>query len=99
MLYQASSLQQSPPAPVGSVFIDAVSKLLPDEMSLDTFNSLYLQRHSSDAQATLAAAKVSCRLKAPCDEVETLIFGLLGTQVQLNIPVSTCPFSYERKSI
>ena len=86
----ASSLPQLPPAPIGPVFADAVSKLLPDELSLETFNSQYLQRHSTDPQVTLAAAKVSHQLKAPCDEVETLVFGLLEPQVQLNIPVSRC---------
>ena len=70
------------------MFVDAVSKLVPDELSLDTFNSLYLQRHSTDPQANLAAAKVSHKLKAPRDEVETLVFALLAPQVQLNIPVS-----------
>jgi len=84
----ASSLPQSPPAPIGPVFVDAVSKLVPDGLSLDTFNSLYLQRHSTDPQATLASAKVSHKLKAPRDEVETLIFALLAPQVQLNIPTA-----------
>ena len=84
-----SSLPQLPPAPIGPVFADAVSKLVPDELSLDTFNSLYLQRHSTDPQASLAAAKVSHNLKAPRDEVETLVFALLEDQVKLNIPVST----------
>ena len=100
MTLSASSLPQSPPAPIGPVFVDAVSKLLPDELSLDTFNSLYLQRHPTDPQATLAVAKVSHQLKAPRDEVETLVFALLGAQVQLNIPVSTSPSnpSYESKS-
>ena len=76
------------------MFVDAVSKLVPDELSLDTFNSLYLQRHSTDPQANLAAAKVSHKLKAPRNEVETLVFGLLAPQVQLNIPVSAPPFGY-----
>ena len=70
------------------MFVDAVSKLVPDELSLDSLNSLYLQRHSTDPQANLAAAKVSHKLNAPRDEVETLVFALLGPQVQLNIPVS-----------
>ena len=76
------------------MFVDAVSKLVPDELSLDTFNSLYLQRHFTDPQANLAAAKVSHKLKAPCDEVEILVFGLLAAQVQLNIPVSASPSKY-----
>ena len=33
---------------VTSVFVDAVSKLVPDELSLDTFHSLRLQRHFTD---------------------------------------------------
>ena len=94
LLWTASSLPQSPPAPIGPVFVDAVSKLVPDELSLDTFNSLYLQRHSTDSRANLAAAKVSHKLKAPRDEVETLVFALFAPQVQLNIPVSEFPFGY-----
>jgi hypothetical protein len=76
------------------VFVDAVSKLVPDELSLDTLNSLYLQRHFTDPQANLAAAKVSHKLKAPRDEVETLVFALLAPQVQLNIRVSASPSRY-----
>ena len=76
------------------MFVDAVSKLVPDELSPDTFNSLYLQRHSTDPLANLAAAKVSHKVKAPRDEVETLVFALLAPQVQLNIPVSEIPFEY-----
>ena len=71
-----------------------MSKLVPGELSLDTFNSLYLQRHVTDPQANLAAARVSQRLKAPRDEVETLVFALLAPQVQLNIPVSPSPSGY-----
>lgn len=81
------------------MFVDAVSKLLPDELTLDTFNSLYLQRHSTDPQATLAVAKASHKCKAPRDEVETLVFSLLEAQMQLNIPVSPYNFSYESRSI
>lgn len=88
-IMSASSLPQSPPAPIGPVFVDAVSKLVPDKLSLDTFNSLYLQRHPTDPRANLAAAKVSHKLMAPRDEVETLVFSLLEGQVQLTIPVST----------
>lgn len=76
------------------MFVDAVSKLVPDELSLDTFNSLYLQRHYTDPQANLAVAKVSHKLKAPRDEVETHVFGLLAAQVQLNISVSASPSGY-----
>jgi N-alpha-acetyltransferase 15/16, NatA auxiliary subunit len=79
-----------------------VSKLVPDELSLDTLNSLYLQRHSTDPQANLAAAKVSHKLKASRDDVETLVFALLAPQVQLNIPVSESPFGYliiEKKNL
>lgn len=90
----ASSLPQSPPSPIGPVFVDAVSKLVPDELSLDTFNSLYLQRHSTDPQANLAAAKVSHKLKAPRHEVETLVFALLEGQVQLNIPTALSAISF-----
>ena len=76
------------------MFVDSVSKLVPDELSLYTFNSQYLQRHFTDPQANLAAAKVSHKLKAPRDEVETLVFALLTPQVLLNIPVSASPSGY-----
>ncbi|KAF8970163.1 NMDA receptor-regulated protein 1-domain-containing protein [Flammula alnicola] len=82
---RASSLPQTPPAPIGPVFIDALSKLLPDELSLETFNSQYLQRHSSNPQAVLAAAKVLQRLNAPLAETENAVFSLFGADVKLDI--------------
>ncbi|KAF8156996.1 NMDA receptor-regulated protein 1-domain-containing protein [Crassisporium funariophilum] len=81
----ASSLPQQPPAPIGPVFADALAKIIPGELSNETFNSQYLQRHSSNPQATLAAAKVSHKLKAPRDEVEAGVFALVGPEVKLDI--------------
>ena len=86
----ASSLPQPPPAPIGPIFLEAIPKIIPDDVSLETFNSQYLQRHSTCSRAILAAAKVLLNLGAPREEVEQTIFTSLRDEVTLDIPV--CPF-------
>jgi hypothetical protein len=83
----AAALPQTPPAPIGPVFTEALSNLIPAEVSLETFNSQYLQRHSTDGKAVLAAARVLRRLEAPLAEVESVLFGLFAQDVQLEIHV------------
>lgn len=85
----ASALPQPPPAPIGPIFAEFSSQLLPDEVSLETFNSEYLQRHSTSAPAILAAAKVQFKLNAPREEVEGTIFTILGDGVRLDVKVSS----------
>ncbi|RDB27479.1 N-alpha-acetyltransferase 16, NatA auxiliary subunit [Hypsizygus marmoreus] len=84
----ASALPQQPPAPIGSVFTEALSKLLPEEVSLDTYNSQYLQRHSSSPRAVLAAAKVAHALQAPLPDVEATVFSTFGPDIKLDIPTA-----------
>jgi hypothetical protein len=64
-----------------------ISAILPDETSLETFNSQYLQRHTSSAAAVLAAAKVLRKLDASREEVEVVLFTAIQTDVQLDIRV------------
>lgn len=82
----ASSLPQPPPAPIGPIFLETIPKIIPDDVSLETFNSQYLQRHSTCPRAILAAAKVLLNLGAPREEVEETIFTSLRDEVTLDIP-------------
>jgi hypothetical protein len=86
-LSTAAALPQTPPAPIGPVFTEALSNLIPAEVSLETFNSQYLQRHSTNGKAVLATARVLRRLEAPLVEVESVLFGLFAQDVQLEIYV------------
>ena len=74
----------------------SLSTLLPDEVSLETYNSLYLQRHSKCAAAVLAAACVSHSLGAPVDEVDATVFTTLADDAQLDILVSGSWFKHRR---
>lgn len=75
------------PEPVKSVLDASVAALKPAEVSLDVFNSQYLQRHSSSAPAILASAKAVHLLDAPREEVENLLFTTLTDGVQLRLEV------------
>ena len=61
--------------------------MIPSEVSLETFNSQYLQRHATEGRAVLAAARVLRRVEAPPAEVENVLFSLLGASVKLDINV------------
>ncbi|KAF8180397.1 NMDA receptor-regulated protein 1-domain-containing protein [Pholiota molesta] len=91
---RAAALPQTPPAPIGPVFTEALSNLIPAEVSLETFNSQYLQRHSTDGKAVLAAARVLRRLEAPLAEVESVLFGLFAQDVQLEIHTCIAALSF-----
>ncbi|KAJ6631099.1 NMDA receptor-regulated protein 1-domain-containing protein [Mycena sp. CBHHK59/15] len=80
-----SSLSAPLPPAVASIVAASLSKLLPDEISLETFNSQYLQRHPTSALAALAAAKVALRLQAPRDLVEDTVFAVFGAEMALNV--------------
>ncbi|THH29718.1 hypothetical protein EUX98_g4478 [Antrodiella citrinella] len=82
---RVSSLPQVPPAPIGSVINAALAELLPEEVSLETFNSQYLQRHSTSGKAVLASANVLHKLGTPIAEVESAAFGALNPEVSLSI--------------
>ena len=94
-----SSLQERPSENAASVVSSAIQKLIPDEVSLEVFNSQYLQRHSSRADAILAAAKVSRTLDAPREEVEASVFNTLNADVELKLEVrSRFPLREFRRS-
>ncbi|KAI0634817.1 NMDA receptor-regulated protein 1a [Trametes polyzona] len=80
-----SSLSEKPSETVSTVVSSTLSKLVPDEVSLELFNSQYLQKHSSRAEAVLGVAKAARILGAPREEVENTIFTVLNTDVDLNL--------------
>lgn len=86
-----SSLPEAPAAPVGPVIEASLKALLPDELSLEVFNSQYLQRHPGNAKVILAAAKSMHRLNSTMQEVEDTIFGVLNPEVNLDVRVSCDP--------
>jgi hypothetical protein len=61
--------------------------ILPNEVSLETYNSQYLQRRSTSAPAIIAAAKVWHKLNAPLEEVEACVFAIMVEGVILDITV------------
>ena len=83
-----SSLPQQPPAPIGPVLSQTISQLLPAEVTLDTYNSQYLQRHPGSPRAAFAFAKALRALDAPIEEIESSLFGLLHPEANLDIKVS-----------
>lgn len=80
-------LPAEPPAPVGPLLKEAAQKVVPEGLSILTFNGQYLQRHVSEPLAVIATAKVAHALKEPIQEVEQLIFSVLGENSELDIPV------------
>lgn len=82
-----STLPSPLPSPIAAVVSSALSTLIPDDIQPETYNSQYLQRNSSDAKAVLAAAKASSWLRAPSNEVEDVVFGILAEDVNLDVKV------------
>lgn len=89
-----SSLPEPIPAPVGPVLAESIASLLPAEVSLQLFNSQYLQKHSSSPMAIVAHAKVAQILKAPQDEVDSILFTVLKEPVQLDHEAAFAVLSY-----
>ncbi|KAG1802371.1 NMDA receptor-regulated protein 1-domain-containing protein [Suillus variegatus] len=87
-----SSLPEPIPAPVGPILAESIASLLPAEVSLELFNSQYLQKHSSSPMAIVAHAKVAQILKAPQDEVDSILFTVLKEPVQLDHEVRVHAF-------
>ncbi|KAF8899782.1 NMDA receptor-regulated protein 1a [Gymnopilus junonius] len=89
-----ASFPHAPPAPIGDVFAESLSKLLPEELredgvSLETFNSQYLQRWGGDAKKVLAAARVMRMLDSvPLENVEETVFGIFGEGVDVDVPTA-----------
>lgn len=89
-----SSLPEPIPAPVGPILAESIASLLPAEVSLELFNSQYLQKHSSSPMAIVAHAKVAQILKAPQDEVDSILFTVLKEPVQLDHEAAFAVLSY-----
>ena len=84
-----SSLPQPPPEPIGSVLSGSLDELLSPDVSLETYNSQYLQQHSTSGRGILAAAKVLRLLGAtPAEEIDNTIFTVFNPDVQLDVNVS-----------
>jgi peptide alpha-N-acetyltransferase len=83
---EVSSLAE-PPQVLGPILTESLAKLLPDEVSLETFNSQYLQRHSASAPAILAVAKVLVKLQTPREQVEETLFTAFDGTASLDIKV------------
>ncbi|KZT28069.1 N-terminal acetyltransferase A, auxiliary subunit [Neolentinus lepideus HHB14362 ss-1] len=63
----------------------ALQELIPDEVSLETYNSQYLQKHSTSPRAILSCARALHRLEAPMEEVENQLFTLFNADVDLDV--------------
>ncbi|KAI4527448.1 N-terminal acetyltransferase A, auxiliary subunit [Schizophyllum commune Loenen D] len=87
----------SPPAPMGPVVADALKELLPEEVSLETYNSQYLQQHSTSPRAVLATARAAQILGAPLAEVENTVFAVLGGEVELGIKDALAVLAFLRR--
>ncbi|KAG1732951.1 NMDA receptor-regulated protein 1-domain-containing protein [Suillus lakei] len=93
-----SSLPEPIPAPVGPVLAESIASLLPEEVSLELFNSQYLQKHTSSPMAIVAHAKVAQILKAPQDEVDSILFTVLREPVQLDHEFAVLSYLKDMKS-
>ena len=66
---------------------EALSSLLPTEVSTEAFNSNYLQSHPANPHAILASAEVFRILDNPLEDVENTVFGALNPDVDLKVKV------------
>lgn len=89
------ALPQDPPSPIGPVFAESVASLLPEEVSVETFNSQYLQKHSSDPLGVLAVAKVLQSADGSLEDVENTVFTTLGPDVRLTTKVTCLSSSWD----
>ncbi|KAJ3799767.1 NMDA receptor-regulated protein 1-domain-containing protein [Lentinula aff. detonsa] len=92
-----SVLPEPMPPPVGPIFIETLGKILSEDVSLETYNSQFLQNHSTSAQAILAAAQTSRVVGAPLQEVEDLIFTTLRDEVRLDVKTALEISSFLKK--
>ena len=72
---------------VRTTIVSLSNTFIPEELSLDTFNSQYLQRNSTSPAAILASSKVQYRLDAPINEVEDNIFNVISKAVHADVKV------------
>lgn len=82
-----SALPQQPPTPIGPALSEALEKLLPGDVTLETFNSQYLQTHSTSPAAVLASAKALHLFQSPIEEIENLLFDQLRPEFSLDVRV------------
>ena len=71
---------------MGPLLSDTLSRFIPDDISLETYNSQYLQKNTSPL-AILAAATVSWILGSSREEVENIVFTALEAPIQLSVKV------------
>ncbi|KAH7882428.1 NMDA receptor-regulated protein 1-domain-containing protein [Phlebopus sp. FC_14] len=77
---------------------ETLAELKPPEVSLEVFNSQYLQLHSASAKAILACAKVLRDLEHSQEDVENLLFtGLTPSADKLQIEDACAILSYMRE--
>ncbi|KAK7046670.1 NMDA receptor-regulated protein 1-domain-containing protein, partial [Favolaschia claudopus] len=77
---------------------ESASKLLPDELSLETFNSQYLQQHSASGLAIFAVAKVMVKLETPREQVDETLFTALEASVELDVKTALAILSFLRST-
>lgn len=82
-----SSAAPGIPATVSALLASSLETLIPAELSLETFNNVFIQQHSSSALAIFAAARASQLLGTPDEMVENLTFGVLAVDVQSDVKV------------
>lgn len=73
------------------MFIETLNTLVPVSGSLETYNSQYLQAHSSSPRVILGCAQAARVLGAPLQEVEEAVFSVLGEGVKLDVKVCIIP--------
>jgi N-alpha-acetyltransferase 15/16, NatA auxiliary subunit len=84
----AASLPEKPSGPVGEILGE---NILPEGLSVETYHSQFLQKHSHSASALLSCAQAAQILEAPKEEVESIIFSSLEEPVEGSIEVfPTC---------
>ncbi|KAF9068910.1 NMDA receptor-regulated protein 1-domain-containing protein [Rhodocollybia butyracea] len=83
--HTASNLPEPISPPAGPVFLETLNRLIPEGVSLETFNSQYLQKHSESASAILATAQASRLMGASLQEVQDVVFTVLNDKVALDI--------------
>jgi len=91
---QYQSLPSPPPSSVGSVIGGALETLITSEMTLEAYNTQYLQRHSVKAQAVLGAARGLQILGSPSDEIEGVILGILNPETDLSLKTALDAWSF-----
>jgi N-alpha-acetyltransferase 15/16, NatA auxiliary subunit len=57
---------------------------LPDNISVERANTQYLQDHSTSPLAFVSVARASLCLESPREEIENVVFGILGPDVMLD---------------